>query len=462
MSARRRPPFSVWAPRAQRAELVADDAVISMERADDGWFTPAGPVPDGEVDYGYRLDGDELVLPDPRSRRQPGGVHGRSRTFDAGAHVWADTAWTGRPLAGAVLYELHIGTFTPGGTLDTAIDGLDELVELGIDAVEIMPVGAWSGTQGWGYDGVDWFAVHEGYGGPAAYQRFVDACHVRGLAVVQDVVYNHFGPSGNYLGRFAPYLADGRGTDWGDSINLDGHDSDEVRRYILDNARMWFEDHHVDGLRLDAVHALVDARAEPLLEELSRETDALAAHLRRPLTLIAESDRNDPRTILPREAGGTGMTGQWSDDFHHAVHVALTGETQGYYADFASLGALAHVLEQGFLHDGSWSSFRGRHHGRPLPRDTSAWRLVASIQNHDQVGNRAQGDRLSGTLGDRRLVLGAVLLLTAPFTPCCSWVRSGVPRRRSRSSRRTPSPSSRRGRARGASASSPAWAGIRT
>ncbi|WP_261376789.1 malto-oligosyltrehalose trehalohydrolase, partial [Nocardioides sp. J9] len=363
------------------------------------------------------LDDDEQVLPDPRSRRQPDGVHERSATFDPSAHMWQDGGWTGRQLAGAIVYELHVGTFTPEGTLDAVASRLDHLASLGVGFVELMPVNAFNGVHNWGYDGVLWSAVHEAYGGPAAYQRLVDACHRAGIGVIQDVVYNHLGPSGNYLPRFGPYLKQGRNT-WGDLVNLDGEGSAEVRRYILDNALMWLRDLHVDGLRLDAVHALVDDSEVHLLEEMAVEVAALSAHQNRPLTLIAESDLNDARMVTPREAGGRGIHAQWSDDFHHAVHVALTGETSGYYADFAPLDALAKVLDRGFFHDGTFSSFRGRDHGRPIDTDRlPAWRLVVCAQNHDQVGNRARGDRTAEHLDDERLLCAALLTLCSPFTP---------------------------------------------
>jgi maltooligosyltrehalose trehalohydrolase len=365
--------------------------------------------------YGYRIDADATVLPDPRSRSQPDGVHAPSEVVDLIDFPWTDGAWTGRQLAGAVLYELHVGTFTPEGTLDSAIIRLPHLVELGVDAVELLPVNAFDGAHNWGYDGVLWFAVDHTYGGPRAYQRFVDACHALGLAVVQDVVYNHLGPSGNVLPRFGPYLRTGAQNTWGDSVNLD---EPEVRSFIVDNALMWCRDFHVDGLRLDAVHALVDESPVHILRELSAEIDALAASVGRPLTLIAESDLNDPVMVTPREAGGHGVHAQWSDDFHHALHVAVTGETSGYYADFEHLDALAKVLTRGFFHDGIWSSFRGRDHGQPIDTTSfAAWRLVVAAQNHDQIGNRAAGDRLSATVDPDRLAVTAMLLLTAPFTP---------------------------------------------
>ena len=409
--------FDVWAPFPSRVRLSVGHETLEMARGADDWWSPVEPVPEGEVDYGYLIDDEDTPLPDPRSRRQPAGVHQRSRTFDPTAFAWTDGAWTGRQLAGSVIYELHLGTFTPEGTLDAALGRLDHLRSIGVDFVELMPVNAVNGTHNWGYDGVLWSAVHEPYGGPAAYQRFVDGCHAAGIGVIQDVVYNHLGPSGNYLPKFGPYLKTGSNT-WGDLVNLDGEGSAEVRRYILDNVRMWLEDLHVDGLRLDAVHALADESEVHLLEEMAIEVAALSAHQRRPLTLIAESDLNDPRLITPREAGGHGLDAQWSDDFHHAVHVALTREVEGYYADFEPLGALAKVCEKGFFHDGTFSSFRERDHGVPI--DTAAmpaWRLVVCAQNHDQVGNRAIGDRTTESLDDDQLACAALLTLAGPFTP---------------------------------------------
>jgi maltooligosyltrehalose trehalohydrolase len=416
----RHPHLSVWAPAAHRLRLSVGDDVLRMSRAEGGWWIPDGDLPDpaeGAVDYGYLIDDSDAPRPDPRSRRQSAGVHERSQTYDPSTFPWTDSSWTGRQLPGSVIYELHLGTFTPQGTLDSAIDRIDHLRSIGVDLVELMPVNAFNGVWNWGYDGVDWFAVHETYGGPPAYQRFVDACHAAGLGVVQDVVYNHLGPSGNYLPLFGPYLKQGRNT-WGDLVNLDGEGSAEVRRFVLDNMHMWFADYHVDALRLDAVHALSDSSPVHILEEMATETAALSAHLRRPLTLVAESDLNDTTLVTPREGGGRGLDAQWSDDFHHAVHVALTGETSGYYADFAPLSALAKVCEKGFFHDGTWSSFRGRDHGVPV--DTAhmpTWRLVVCNQNHDQIGNRARGDRLSEHLDDDQLATAALLTLCGPFTP---------------------------------------------
>ncbi len=418
----------VWAPNASAVLLVIGSHRLPMraetEAEDPGWWRvdelPAD-VATGDTDYGFVVDPDASgagdPLPDPRSRRQPDGVHGLSRTFDPGAYAWGDELWTGRQLAGGVIYELHLGTFTPEGTLRSAIERLDHLVELGIDFVELMPVNAFNGEWGWGYDGVLWYAVHEPYGGPLAYQEFVDACHQRGLAVIQDVVYNHLGPSGNYLPTFGPYFAQASNT-WGDAINLDGEDSDDVRAFIIENALMWLRDYHVDGLRLDAVHALVDTRATHILEEIATEVEVLSSFLGRPLSLIAESDLNDPRLISSQEAGGYGLTAQWSDDFHHALYVSLTGDATGYYADFDSLGALGKVFENGFFHDGTRSSFRGRSHGNRIDTlRTPTYRLVVCSDNHDQIGNRAAGERLSFRLNPAQLGIAAMLTLLSPFTP---------------------------------------------
>ncbi len=411
----------VWAPRVAKVDLVIGDEPHPMVAEDGGWWSAELPplITEQDYDYGFRLDDDDVVLPDPRSRRQPDGVDGLSRTFDPSSYHWDDQSWTGRRLAGSLIYEMHIGTFTEAGTLDSAIDKLDYLSSLGVDMVEVLPVNAFAGVHNWGYDGVLWFAVQESYGGPAAYQRFVDACHHRGIGVIQDVVYNHLGKAGNYLPRYGPYLNDeGPQSTWGESMNLDGADSGEVRRYILDNVLMWLREFHVDGLRLDAVHALVDTHAVHLLEEIAIEVDALSVHLRRPLTLIAESDLNDPKLIMRREAGGYGLDAQWNDDFHHVVHVALTGETDGYYADFGPMSAIAKVLEKAFFHDGTFSSFRGREHGRPVDTLlTPSWRFVGYSQDHDQVGNRATGDRLTAQLSFDDLAIAAVLVLTGPFTP---------------------------------------------
>ncbi|SRX95406.1 Maltooligosyltrehalose trehalohydrolase TreZ [Mycobacterium tuberculosis H37Rv] [Mycobacterium shimoidei] len=407
--------FAVWAPKPAQVRLDVEGAVYPMTRADDGWWQASvEAAPDAR--YGYLLDDDPQVLPDPRSPRQPDGVHARSQLWDAAAVNWSDGAWAGRSVDGAVIYELHVGTFTAEGTFHAAAEKLDYLVDLGVDFVELMPVNAFSGTQGWGYDGVLWYAVHEPYGGPDGLVRFVDACHGRGLGVLIDAVFNHLGPSGNYLPRFGPYLSSASNP-WGEGINIADADSDEVRRYIIDCALRWMRDFHADGLRLDAVHALVDTTAIHILEELAAETDMLAAQLGRPLSLVAESDRNDPRLITRREDGGYGITAQWDDDIHHAIHAAVSGEQQGYYADFGSMAALAKTLRNGFFHAATYSSFRRRRHGRPLnTAQIPATRLLAYTCTHDQVGNRALGDRPSQNLTFGQLAVKAALVLLSPYT----------------------------------------------
>jgi len=409
--------FAVWAPTTSQVHLRFEGVDLPMRRDTGGWWRTEVPDAKPGTDYAFLLGEDEQLLPDPRSRWQPHGVHGFSRVYEHSAFEWTDASWTGRQLPGSVLYELHVGTFTPDGTFDAAIDKLDHLVDLGVDLVELLPVNAFNGEHNWGYDGVCWFAPHEPYGGPDGLKRFVDACHARGLGVVLDVVYNHFGPSGAYAPMFGPYLAETENS-WGRSVNLDGAHSDEVRRYIVDSVLMWLRDYHVDGLRLDAVHALHDKRAVHILEELAVEVEALSTHLGRPLSLIAESDLNDPRLITPREAGGYGLTAQWADDVHHALHALITGERQGYYVDFGALECLADVLQEVFFHAGTFSTFRGRVHGRPVDRERiPGHRFVAYLQNHDQIGNRAGGDRITDSVSDSLVKVGATLLFTGPFTP---------------------------------------------
>ena len=416
--------FELWAPAAgDSVDLVVDGTGHAMRRDPDrpGWWLADTPADPGRSRYGFRLDGDPALLPDPRSRRQPEGPDGPSQLVDHDAFRWTAPvpAATG-PLTGGVLYELHIGTFTPEGTFDAAADRLDHLVALGVDTVELMPVCPFPGERGWGYDGVSLWAVHEPYGGPEGLKRFVDTAHRLGLRVVLDVVHNHLGPSGNYLPRFGPYFTERHHTPWGSAVNLDAPGSDEVRAYLVGSALAWLRDYRLDGLRLDAVHALVDTRALHFLEELAAAVDELAADSGRPLLLVGESDLNDPRLVTPRTDGGLGLAAQWSDDFHHCLHTALTGEAQGYYADFAArpLRGLAKTLTRGWFHDGTWSSFRERTHGRLF--DTGripGHRLLGYLQTHDQVGNRATGDRMSAALAPGPLAAGAALVLTAPFTP---------------------------------------------
>jgi maltooligosyltrehalose trehalohydrolase len=408
--------FRVWAPEASEISLRhGDDDRAMAERAGGWWQLAANDIGHGD-DYAFRVNGSE-PRPDPRSLWQPEGVHAASRVYDHDTYEWHDGSWRGVPLAGSVLYELHVGTFTEQGTLSGALTRLDHLVELGIDAVELLPLAAFDGPRGWGYDGVALYAVHEPYGGPDALKGFVDACHDRGIGVVLDVVYNHLGPSGNYLAEFGPYFTDRHTTPWGSAVNLDGPGSDEVRAWIIDNAVGWLRDFHIDGLRLDAVHALLDTRAFPVLEELAERVHELAAQVGKPLFLVAESDLNDPRTVSPPPTG-LGLDAQWSDDVHHALHAALTGERQGYYCDFGSLATLSTALTSAFVHAGTWSSFRRRTHGRAVDRrSTPGFRFIAYLQDHDQVGNRATGDRLSASLTPGLLKVGAALLLCAPYTP---------------------------------------------
>ena len=412
--------FSVWAPAAARAEVEVAGRRYPMSQQDagtgSGWWSADVPGVAAGIDYGFRLDDGEL-LPDPRSPRQPFGINGPSRTYDQMAFTWTDRSWRGGPLHGSVIYELHVGTFTAEGTFDAAVGRLDHLRRLGVHTVELMPVAAFPGQHGWGYDGINLWAVHEPYGGPDGLKRFVDACHARGLAVLLDVVYNHVGV-GNRLSDFGPYFTTAHVTPWGPAVNLDQPGSDEVRAFLIGNALMWLRDYHLDGLRLDAVHALEDHRALNFLEELAAQVLALAALLNRELVLVAESDANDPRLVTSREAGGYGLTAQWSDDFHHAVHAAITGERQGYYGDFGSMAALAKTYTKVFFHDGIWSSFRGRTHGRQVDVfRIPAHRFLGYLQDHDQIGNRAIGDRIAATLPPDLVKVGAGLVLTAPYTP---------------------------------------------
>ena len=407
--------FEVWAPGARQVDLVlaADPGGAPMEESGRGWWrrtvTAAGPG----TRYGFRVDGGP-VRPDPRSAALPDGVDGLSEVVEHSSHQWTDRGWSGFHLPGAVLYEMHVGTYSPEGTFEGAAARIDHLVGLGVDAVEIMPVASFAGERGWGYDGVGLYAPHRAYGGPAGLRRLIDACHGAGLGVMLDVVYNHLGPAGNHLSEFGPYFSASHRTNWGDGINLDGPGSDEVRRYLIDNALMWLADYHFDGLRLDAVHALADESAVHLLEQLSSEVSALAAHTGRPLWLIAESDLNDPRFVRPTAEGGYGLDASWADEWHHAWHAVFTGERNGYYSEFGGLAELAKALRQAWVYDGVYSEHRDRTHGR-APVGLSGDRFVVCTQNHDQVGNRAGGERSAALMASGRLQVSAALLLTAPF-----------------------------------------------
>jgi maltooligosyltrehalose trehalohydrolase len=407
---------SVWAPWAARSvEVVTGGRRVALTRGERGrWAADVPGLGPGD-DYAISLDGGP-DRPDPRSPSQPAGVNGPSRVVDHAAFGWSDAGWRGVDLGDHVLYELHVGTFSAEGSFDGAIAHLDHLVDLGVGAVELMPVAQFPGRWGWGYDGVDLWAPHAAYGGPDGLKRLVDACHVRGLGVVLDVVYNHVGPAGNHLGEFGPYFGDRYRTNWGAAVNFDGRGSDEVRAFIVDNACMWLWDYHLDGLRLDAVHAIVDESALHVLEQLAAAVDVLAEDLGRPLWVVAESDLNATRFVRDRADGGFGLAASWADEWHHALHAVLTGERNGWYEDFGSLALLAKALRQAWVYDGRYSPHRDRVHGR-LPLGLHGSQFVVSAQNHDQVGNRAAGDRLGRLVGPGRLKAAAALLLTGPFVP---------------------------------------------
>jgi maltooligosyltrehalose trehalohydrolase len=393
---------------------ILGNSVPMTEEAGDWWSADVPGAGPGD-DYTFAVDGGP-PLPDPRSGWQPHGVSGPSRLVDHEAFRWTDHEFQARPLSSALIYELHVGTFTPEGTFEAVIGKLDHLRDLGVTHLELLPVAEFPGRFGWGYDGVSLYAPRHAYGGPEGLKRLVDACHARGLGLVLDVVYNHLGPSGNYLPQFGHYFSGRHKTPWGDALNFDGPHSDEVRRYFCDNALMWFRDYHVDGLRLDAVHAIIDTSAINFLEQLATEVDVLKAHLGRHLVLIAESDLNDPRVVRPWELGGFGLDAQWSDDFHHALHSVITGERNGYYSDFGSIADLATSFKTSYVYTGTRSEYRLRRHGRP-PIGLSAHHFLGYVQNHDQLGNRAQGDRLCHLTSLERAKLAAALVLTAPFVP---------------------------------------------
>ena len=414
--------FAVWAPRAERvsARILSGrgTGVHRLEPNDDGVFSGIVAGVAAGDDYLFRLEGSwgACERPDPVSRFQPDGVHGPSRVVDPFAFAWTDSGWTGREMADHVLYELHVGTFSDAGTFDGVIAHLDDLVALGITAIELMPIGEFPGRRNWGYDGVALYAAASAYGGPAGLRRLVDAAHRAGLGVVLDVHYNHLGPEGNYLADFGPYFTERHRTPWGPAMNFDDADSDEVQRWVVDNALHWIVEFHLDGLRLDAVHAIVDLGARHVLAELADTVHGVARHLGRRVHLIAESDLNDPRIVRPPERGGYDIDAQWSDDFHHAVHAVLTGERFGYYADFGGVACVAKTLTDRFVNDGCRSGFRRRRHGAPA-RDVPADRFVVFVQNHDQIGNRAGGERLAALVSPDALRLAAAVLLLSPYVP---------------------------------------------
>jgi maltooligosyltrehalose trehalohydrolase len=410
--------FSVWAPHAKSVELVSAERRVTLDAAAGGYWRADLAAADVAQGYKYSIDGAEPV-PDPRSRWQPDGVHGASQVIDAGALRQSGAAqapFRATPLDCAVIYEMHVGTFTPQGTYAAALAKLPHLIALGVTHLELMPLASFPGTRGWGYDGVALFAPFPAYGSPQELADFVSACHGHGIAVLLDVVYNHLGPDGNYLGMYGPYFTDKYKTGWGAALNYDGPMSDEVRRFVIDNALMWLRDYGFDGLRLDAVHAIFSFEAVHLLEELSAAVHALGAETGRPLVLIAESDLNDPRLVRTESQGGFGLDAHWVDDFHHAIHRYFTGEADGYYADFSGLKDVATALRDGYVYQGQHSVHRGRRHGRK-PSGVAPSQLVVSAQNHDQIGNRAQGERLSQILEASQLKAIAALTLLAPFVP---------------------------------------------
>lgn len=408
--------FRLWAPYARKVGVKVDERVYPLEKLANGWWELTLESATHGMDYAYLLDDDSLELPDPRSAWQPQGVHGPSRIFDHSLFHWTDASWRAPALEQAVVYELHIGTFTSEGTFDAALKHLSYLKNLGITHIELMPVASFPGEHGWGYDGVDLFAPHEPYGGPEELKRFIDACHAYGLAVLLDVVYNHLGPSGNYLAKFGSYFTATHSTPWGDGVNLEEAGSYEVRRFFCDNALTWLRDYHFDGLRLDAVHAYIDRSAIHFMEQITNEVHQLQEQTGKRYVVIAESDLNDPRLIRPHEVGGYAMDAQWSDDFHHALVAVLTGDHGGYYADFGSLADLAKSFKHAYVYDGRYSQYRDRTHGRPADGLPGS-RFLGYSQNHDQVGNRAKGERLAHLAGLGRAKIAAALVFTSPFVP---------------------------------------------
>ncbi|HEY7530674.1 MAG TPA: malto-oligosyltrehalose trehalohydrolase, partial [Gemmatimonadota bacterium] len=414
--------FETWAPRARAVSVRVErggrggSGTVDhpLEPLGGGVFGGVAPAARAGADYRLVLDGRALA--DPVSRHQPAGVHGPSRVVDPAAFAWSDAGWRGREAAELVVCEIHVGTFTPDGTFEAAAAALPRLADVGFTAVELMPVAQFPGGRNWGYDGVLPYAAQDTYGGPEGLRRLVDAAHAAGLAVLLDVVYNHLGPEGNVLEAYGPYFTDRYRTPWGRAVNYDDAGSDEVRRYVVDNARHWIVEHHVDGLRLDAVHAIYDFGARHVLAELAEELHALGDTLGRRVLVVAESDLNDPRLVRPPARGGYGLDAQWSDDFHHAVHAALTGERAGYYGDFGGVEPVARALASRFVYAGQRSAYRGRRHGAPAA-DVPADRFVVAAQNHDQVGNRARGERLSCLVDADRLRLAAALLLLSPYVP---------------------------------------------
>jgi maltooligosyltrehalose trehalohydrolase len=409
--------ISVWAPLCKKVEIrfTHDDSLVPMERDELGYHRARVPKCVTGAKYFYRLN-DSVERPDPASRYQPEGVHGPSQLIDVSTFDWHDPAWQGVPLEDAVFYELHVGTFTPEGTLSAIVPHLDELADLGITTIELMPIAQFPGTRNWGYDGVFPFALQNSYGTPRDLQALVAAAHARGLAVALDAVYNHLGPEGNYLGEYGPYFTDFYHTPWGSALNFDGPHSDEVRHFFIQSALYWLKNYHIDALRLDAVHSIYDASALPFLADLSVAVAGLSQKLGRHIHLIAESDLNDAKVVRSVSQGGLGMDAQWSDDFHHSLHTLLTGEKTGYYSDFGNLCHLATTLQNGWFYAGQYAKHRKRRHGNS-PSDSKPSHFVVCNQNHDQIGNRAAGDRLSTLVDFESLKLAAGVTLLSRFVP---------------------------------------------
>ncbi|MFW6055122.1 MAG: malto-oligosyltrehalose trehalohydrolase, partial [Thermodesulfobacteriota bacterium] len=410
--------FRVWAPYAGEMSVHFPERptrTVSMQKLEQGYFEiTCSSTPPG-TRYSYLLPGGHH-RPDPASQFQPRDVHGPSEVVDQGRFTWTDSSWLMFPKEEIIAYELHTGTFTPQGTFEAVIPRLNALQDLGVNTLNLMPVAQFPGARNWGYDGVLPFAVQNTYGGPLGLKQLVDACHCRGMAVILDVVYNHLGPEGNYLAQFGPYFTETYQTPWGEALNFDGPHSDQVRNFFIENALYWFREFHVDGLRLDAVHAILDMSAKPFLQELSEKVDDFRLQHERRVYLIPESDLNDTRLIRSRESGGFGHDAQWNDDFHHALHALLTAEDHGYYQDFGSPSHLAKSLQQGYAYTWNYSRYRQRHHGN-ASRDIPGDRFVVFSQNHDQVGNRMLGERLSSLVSFEALKLAAACVLLSPFLP---------------------------------------------
>jgi maltooligosyltrehalose trehalohydrolase len=409
--------FRVWAPNCDRIELVlawgSQEEPVRMESRKG--FHTATVDSSGTPTYEFVLDGKKR-RPDPASLHQPEGVHAPSRVVDPGRFPWHDSGWQGIPLEDLLLYEIHVGTFTGEGTFDSAARALEDVKALGVNAVEIMPIAQFPGKRNWGYDGVYPYAPQESYGGPEGFARLVDRCHAMGMAVVLDVVYNHLGQEGNYLADFGPYFSNRYRTPWGGAFNYDDVGSDQVRRFVIDNALHWVRNYHVDGLRLDAAHSIFDSSPKHILQELTEEVKTAAAQLGKEVNVIAESDLNDPRLVRRTEECGFGLDAQWADDMHHSMHALITGERFGYYQDFGSIVDLGKALREPFVYDGRYSAYRGRSHGS-VPAGIPGRRFVVCAQNHDQVGNRADGARLAAISGVEAAKVAAALVILSPYTP---------------------------------------------